>query len=104
MKYITGITAFLLLTVSLYAESTADIIVFTKKGCSRCEYTVKYLKSSKITFIEYSIEDEANNSKMWTMIEQAGYPDAENITMPVIVKKGKAYFSIENLEDFVKKL
>ena len=44
MKYFISLTLFILITSSAYSDTTGELIVFTQKGCSRCEYTVDYLK------------------------------------------------------------
>lgn len=84
-----------------FSCKTVDIIVFTKDGCSRCEYTINYFNKNNIRYTSYATESEANAKMMWDYIEQSD-PDAENVKMPVIVKEGKVYFSIVNLEDFLK--
>jgi len=104
MKYIFNLILFLTFAVSLYAESSEAIIVYTMKGCSRCEFTINYLKEHNIKYTEFPTEIESNNSAMWSAIEKSGKPGVDKITMPVIINNGEVYFSIENLDDFVKKL
>lgn len=104
MKYILNSVLFIFLAISVYAESSEGIIVFTQEGCSRCEFTINYLKEHKIHYTEYSTDIEENNSKMWSVIEKSGNSEVEHITMPVIVNNGEVFFSIKNLEEFVKKI
>jgi len=104
MKYLLSLTILLFLTPSVYSEATDEIIVFTQKGCSRCEYTVDYLKKNGVKYIEYPTEDEKNNNKMWSLIAHSAKTEVTRVTMPVIVKDGTAYFSIKHLEEFLEKL
>ena len=103
MKYLLSFTTFLMITVSVCAAGSEGIIVFTQKGCSRCEFTVNYFKQNNIKYTECPTEIESNNSRMWSFIEESGNPEVENITMPVIVNSGEVYFSIDDLENFVKR-
>lgn len=104
MKYFISLTLFILITSSAYSDTTGELIVFTQKGCSRCEYTVDYLKKKGIKYIECPTEDESNNNKMWSLIELSAKSEVNRITMPVIIKDGTAHYSIKNLEEFLEKL
>jgi glutaredoxin len=104
MKYVLGLASFLIITSSIYAAGTDGILVFTQKGCSRCEFAINYLKEHKIKYTEYPTEIESNNSKMWSLIEESGNPEVDRLTMPVIVNNGEVFFSIENLENLLEKL
>ncbi len=104
MKYILSITMFLIITSSLYSETSVELMVFTQKGCSRCEYTIDFLKTKGIKFTEYPTEDNANNSKMWSLVEQTAKSEVNNLKMPVIIVDGTAHYSIKNLEEFLEKL
>ncbi len=104
MKYFFSLITLFILTASVSAVESEVVSVFTQKGCSRCEYTIKYLKDHKIEYIEYSTEIESNNAKMWSVIEESGNPEVERLTMPVIVVNGEVSFSIENLEEFLNKI
>ena len=100
MKYIITIIAFLLIGCG---TTSKELIVFTQSGCSRCEYTIDFLKNNHISYIEYSTDVEINNSKMWTMLEQTGNSGVENVTMPVIVRDNTSWYSIPDLEGFLEK-
>ncbi len=100
MKHIAVISVLSILLLPLNSCKTGGIMVFTKEGCSRCEYTINYFKQNNISYTEYSADTD--KEKMWNLITQSK-PDAESVTMPVIVKEGNVYFSIENLEEFLKK-
>jgi len=102
MRYIAAVAAFLIISLPVFPRTNEGIIVFTQKGCSRCEYTIDFLKQKNITFTEYKIEDESYNNKMWNLIEGSGNGNVERIKMPVIVNNGVVYFSIENLDEFLK--
>jgi glutaredoxin len=84
--------------------STADIIVYTKPGCSRCSFVKKQLTSMGITFEEYSTTSqslEINN--MWAGLRSAGFSGG-SVTMPVVRAKGKYYYNIPDLQGFVDTL
>jgi glutaredoxin len=84
--------------------STADIIVYTKPGCSRCAFVKKQLTSMGIAFEEYSTTSqslEINN--MWAGLRSSGFSGG-SVTMPVVRAKGKYYYNIPDLQGFVDKL
>ncbi|MEO6131591.1 MAG: glutaredoxin [Saprospiraceae bacterium] len=86
------------------ALSKADIIVYSKPGCSRCEYVKKQLTVSGIRFEEYSTASsspEINN--MWAAIRTAGFTGG-SVTMPVVRANGKYYYNIPDMAGFVEKL
>lgn len=84
--------------------SKADLVVYTKPGCSRCEYVKKQLKVMGIPFEEYSTASsspEINN--MWAGIRSAGFTGG-SVTMPVVRTKGKYFYNIPDMQGFVEKL
>jgi len=91
MKYILSLTSLLIIIFSVYAAASEGVLVFTQKGCSRCEFTISYLKEHKIKYTEYPTEIESNNSKMWSLIEESGNPEVDRLTMPVIVNNGEVF-------------
>lgn len=103
MKYILSLTSLLIILFSVYAAAFDGILIFTQKGCSRCMFAINYLKEHKIKYTEYPTETESNNSKMWALIEESGNAEVDRLTMPVIVSNGEVFFSIENLEDLLRK-
>ncbi len=101
MKFILSLTSFLIITSALYSSASGELLVFTQQGCSRCEFTIEYLKKNNIKYTEYPTEDESNNSRMWSFIEQTAKSEVNNVTMPVIISNGTAHYSIKNLEEFL---
>lgn len=104
MKFFISAVTILFSAISVSAIASGDLMVFTQKGCSRCDYTIEYLKTNNINFVEYATEDKSNNNKMWSAIQKSETPDVDRITMPVIVKDGNVYLSIKDLEEFLMKL
>jgi uncharacterized protein YkwD len=96
--------AFLMVLLSsvLYADGTeSGIIVYTMKGCPRCEYVVKAFGEKSIGFTERVTEDKKNLKSMWAAVRETGTYKGGSITMPVVVVRGKTFYSIENLDQFV---
>jgi glutaredoxin len=104
MKYFSVLIAAAIIIFSFYIKSTKELVVFTQKDCSQCNYTVEYLKGKNVKFIEYQTEDEVNNRKMWDLIQKAGISDAKNVKMPVILHGDDLYYNTENLEVILKKV
>jgi glutaredoxin len=80
------------------------IEIYTSETCQRCKFSLQHLKTRGIEFVEFKTELEENKSRMWELVRNSGKYKAGSITMPVIVKDGEVFFSIENLEKFLKKL
>ncbi len=104
MKYYLNLFLLIFTAASLYSDTSSELLVFTQKGCSRCEYTLEFLKKKGIRYTECPTEDEAMDKKMWSMIEHTAKSEITRITMPVIIKDGTAYYSIKDLEAFLEKL
>jgi glutaredoxin len=86
----------------LFGQETIEI--YTMNGCGRCAYAIKYAKENNLNFKEYSTEQSANNSKMWSLVQNSGKFGGGSITMPVIAYKGKVAFNIKNLGEYMLKL
>lgn len=104
MKYLVNAALLIMLSVSNYAETSQGIIIYTRKGCGRCEYTVNYLKIHNISYMECLIEDEKNYNDLCGIINRTGQTGNVSISIPVIIKGDSVYYSIDNLEAFVKSL
>lgn len=100
MKQIVTFIAVILTATALYSQGSTGLTVYTKPGCSRCDYTIKYLKTKKIPHTELSTSDRQNNVKMWAAISSAGDKSGTSVTMPVVVINGKTYFSMKDLRGF----
>ncbi len=84
--------------------SKADIVLYSKPGCSRCSFTKKQLASLGIAFEEYSTtSDSPEISNMWVGLRNSGFSGG-SVTMPVVRANGKYYYNIQDLEGFVTKL
>jgi len=81
--------------------SKANVVLYSKPGCSRCAYTKKQLASLGIQFEEFSTTSNSPEiSNMWAEIRKAGFTGG-SITMPVVRADGKYYYNIEDLPSFV---
>ena len=82
----------------------ADIVLYSKPGCSRCSFVKKQLESQGIAFEEFntaSSSPEINN--MWAQLRNSGFTGG-SVTMPVVRANGKYYYNIPDLAGFVEKL
>jgi len=96
--------ALLALSFTLYADTSAQLTIFTKPGCGRCAYTIEYLKTNSIAYTEYSTSDKSNNAKMWSTLRDSGKFKGGSISMPVVVMNGETYYSIPNLKEFTESI
>lgn len=81
--------------------SKANLVVYTKPGCSRCEFTKKQLSSKGITYEEYSVaSDSPEINNMWAGLRSSGFTGG-SVTMPVVRSNGKYYYNIPDLQGFV---
>lgn len=71
------------------------IVVFSKDGCGKCQYAVKYLKENNIQFQEIDIsKSEDDQSLMWKMLMEDGFAD-NYVQTPVILVNGKANYNMD---------
>ena len=71
------------------------IVVFSKDGCGKCQYAVKYLKENNIQFQEINIsKSEDDQSLMWKMLMEDGFAD-NYVQTPVILVNGKANYNMD---------
>ncbi len=82
----------------------SKINVFTKEGCERCAYLVKYLEDNKIPFLELNTTYHfPNNDLMFEKLKEAGFK-GDTVQFPVIINQAKVDFNIKNMQEFVKNL
>lgn len=94
----------ILSSLSLYAEGTAEVVIYTMPGCGRCAYTIKYLKTNNIPYTEFSTSDKESNMKMWSAISNSGKPAGRGVSMPVVTINGQTYFSMPDLKGFTESI
>lgn len=71
------------------------VVVFSKDGCGKCQYAVKYLKENNIHFQEINIsKSEDDQSLMWKMLMEDGFADTY-VQTPVILVNGKANYNMD---------
>lgn len=84
--------------------SKADIILYSKPGCSRCAFVKKQLTSLGIPFEEYSTASASPEiNSMWAGLRNSGFTGG-SVTMPVVRANGKYYYNIQDMQGFVDKL
>ncbi|MTB51923.1 glutaredoxin domain-containing protein [Lewinella sp. W8] len=79
------------------------IIVYTKKGCGRCDFTAAQLEKNKIAFQDKPIENETYLQEMHQYLFASGFPGGRFST-PAIIVDGTIYYSIDDLPGFVANL
>ena len=79
------------------------IIVYTKKGCGRCDFTAAQLEKNKIAFQDKPIENETYLQEMHQYLLASGFPGGRFST-PAIIVDGIIYYSIDDLPGFVANL
>ncbi|MEZ4912081.1 MAG: glutaredoxin domain-containing protein, partial [Saprospiraceae bacterium] len=78
------------------------INVFTKNGCGRCEFTIKYLQENNIPYVELNTSmHQPNNDLMWEQLEKTDH-NSKSVQLPVIVQNGRVYQNIESLPALLK--
>lgn len=75
------------------------IIVFNKKGCSRCQFLVNYLMDNEIDFQLMDLGVDTNKEFMYGLLEDSGVYKKKVMT-PIVVVDDKISYSHENLEQF----
>lgn len=84
-------------------ELKKGLVVFSKDGCGKCQYAVKYLKENNIKFQEINIsKSEDDQSLMWKMLMEDGFSDTY-VQTPVFLVDGKAHYNMD-LKSFLATL
>lgn len=99
-------TAAVALPVSSTAPelSKANIILYSKPGCGRCDLVKRELTSSGIAFEEYSTtSDSPEISNMWAGLRSSGFTGG-SVTMPVVRAEGQYHYNIPDLNGFIASL
>jgi glutaredoxin len=104
MKKFLIFTIFILSSLTLYAQSPAEVTIYTMPGCGRCSYTINYMKKNNIPYTEFSTSDRENNIKMWKVIRDSGKSAGGSISMPVVVINEQTYFSMPDLKGFTESI
>jgi glutaredoxin len=65
------------------------LLLFTKPGCSNCHATKQILTQSGISFVEKSLDKDANAAEMLSRMAALGYK--QSIYLPVIFLNDKLY-------------
>jgi len=87
---ITLILLFVFQFANGYAVQQQDtLLLFTKPGCSNCHATKQILTQSGISFIEKSLDKDANAAEMLSRMAAIGYK--QSIYLPVIFLNNKLY-------------
>ena len=107
MRTINYRLTFLVLLFALFQSVTfalPTVEIFTMQGCERCSYSLEYMKGHNINYVEYSITDVKNNSKLSELLKSSDKYAGGSITMPVINDQGNINFNINDLDKFLEDL
>ena len=84
--------------------SQANIILYSKPSCTRCDFVKKELIANGISFEEYSTtSDSPEISNMWSSLRASGFTGG-SVSMPVVRAEGQYYYDIPDLAGFVASL
>ena len=84
--------------------SKANIILYSKPACTRCDFVKKELTTNGIAFEEYSTtSDSPEISNMWSSLRASGFTGG-SVTMPVVRADGEYFYNIPDLAGFVASL
>ncbi len=79
-----------------------QVTIFVNNECKRCDYAIKMLDIMDIDYKKYNTaESLVYNQLMWDALYILGEKEGR-IKMPVITKNNEIYFSINDLEEFMK--
>ena len=80
------------------------IVVFSKKGCSRCKITNDYLITNNIDYTYLNTTNNTDyNRLMWSMLKENNFK-GKSVLMPVILVDGKLFTNFKNLKGFLATL
>ncbi len=84
--------------------SNANIVLYSKPGCSRCTLVKKQLTAKGIEFLEVNTQgDSPEVGNMWTQLRNNGFQGG-SVTMPVVRENGQYHYNIQDLQGFVDKI
>ncbi|MDY8134081.1 glutaredoxin [Aquimarina sp. 2201CG5-10] len=79
----------------------SEIIIFTKKGCKKCELLISKLKEKHIKYREVNIDTKSRYREyLWELLNRDGY-DKNTIGVPLGIIKGKLQYPIDDLDTFI---
>ncbi len=80
------------------------VTIFVNNDCKRCDYAVEMLDFRNIEYKKYNTSESlVYNQLMWDALYILGEKEGR-IQMPVITRKNEIYYSINDLEDFMKEI
>ncbi|MEM6517585.1 MAG: glutaredoxin domain-containing protein [Bacteroidota bacterium] len=87
-----------------YEKYNQGIVVFSRDGCTRCNYATNYLikKNVDFTLLNFT-QNPAHGQYMWDKLKEQGVT-SKQVRTPIIMVDGVLSHSHENLSQFVKKL
>ena len=81
-----------------------DIVVFTKEDCDICDVVISYLNENKINFKQINVsKNPENHRSMWDLVRIEN-PNAEKVSIPVFLVKGKLNYNEKDIQGFVQGL
>ena len=87
-----------------YAKYNKGIVVFSRDGCARCNYTTSYLIEKKVDFTLLNFtQNPAHKEYMWDKLRDQGVL-TNQVGTPIIMVDGIMSHSHRDLQGFVKEL
>ncbi|MEM9544347.1 MAG: glutaredoxin domain-containing protein [Bacteroidota bacterium] len=85
-------------------SSAKGVSVYSINKCGRCNYTVEFLESNNIAFVEKNMDqNDEYNAEAFRYLEASGFGGGSFRT-PLIVHDGKISYNIKDLKGFLNEL
>lgn len=82
----------------------SELIVFTKKQCTKCQILISKLKHEHVKFREVNIDSKNRyRDYLWELLDKEGY-DKNTVRIPLIVKNGALIHPIDDPKKFVNSI
>lgn len=104
MKRVPVLAGVLVCAIALFANSAADVSVYTLPGDERCATALRQLSALGIAYTEHTLTDRNNSYRMTDILRSSGKYSGSKVTLPVVVVKGAPYFNIANLDSFTRSI
>jgi glutaredoxin len=79
--------------------------VYYNDNCPRSDQVIKYFTANKVPFEKFKIRDSKHSNEIREHLRKAGYSSSRyTLYMPVMVINDKAYWDVDDLDLFFKRL
>lgn len=110
MKHISIILIFIVTSLCCFAQKNntvlqqKSIIIYGSDSCHYCLDTKAYLKEKNIAFIYFDVDVNIEKQKEMIIKLQKANISLDNLSLPVIDKKGELFTNAENFEKFLERI